>query len=92
MSTRTAAAGRRGDLVVGVFAGVATTLLAGERTRWRAVVLDADPRRVGRWAWRGQVSRAKGPVRPVGEAFAEREASSKTMKADTEEHVHDRNG
>jgi DNA modification methylase len=72
-----------GDLIVGVFASAATTLLAAERTRRRAAILDVDPRRVDRLIRRWQALTGKKAVcTRSGATFAERDASSTTCEAD----------
>jgi hypothetical protein len=76
-------ASARGDAVLGVFGGAAATLLAAEKARRRAAVLDSDPFRVDMAVRRWQALTGKEAVcARSGATFAQRQAALSAPDAD----------
>ena len=74
---------QRGDLVLDPFGGSGTTLLAAERTKRRAALIEFDPRYVDTIIRRWQAFTGKAAVcARTGATFAERESAGNAPDVD----------
>jgi DNA modification methylase len=74
---------RRGDLILDPFGGSGTTMIAAEKTKRRAALIELDPRYVDTIVRRWQAFIGKSAVcANTGATFADREAAVKTADID----------
>jgi DNA modification methylase len=75
---------RRGHLILDPFGGSGTTMIAAEKTKRRAALIELDPRYVDTIARRWQAFTGKDAVcASTGATFADREGAVKTADIDT---------
>jgi DNA modification methylase len=75
---------KRGNLILDPFGGSGTTMIAAEKTKRRAALMELDPLYVDTIIRRWQAFTGKEAVcAGTGATFAEREVAAKALSADT---------